>query len=180
MTASTARRRQRAPRGKLLSSDRLLALAVFGVAGFAAFLPWYAMNGGHGLGIRNDGHLRLSGHRESSAGYGAGGSVRPFGRRADDVARARARLDDLETGTVGDIGKPFERMRRGGRPEQPFPGRPFRLVHVVNGQALIADSEGMYLVGVGSELPDRSTLTGYRKVGGRWAIVTSAGDVVGP
>ena len=142
---STPPRKRR--RRRLLSSDRLLALAGFGVAGCAAFLPWYAMNGGHGLGIRNDGQLRLSGHRDGMAGYGIGGSIRPFGRRTDDVAKAKARLDSLATGTIPGIGKPFDRARRGGRPDQPFPGRPFRLVHVANGQALIADDSGMYLVG---------------------------------
>lgn len=160
--------------------DRLLALAVFAVAACAALLPWYAMSGGHGLGIRNDGQLRLSGHRDDMAGYGIGGSIRPFGRKPDDLAKAKDRPDSLATGTVPGIAKPFDRSRRGGRPDQPFPARPFRLVHVVNGQALIADGRGMYLVGVGSELPDRSTLKGFTKEGGRWAIVTSEGSVVGP
>ncbi len=165
---------------RFLSSDRLLALIGFGVAGCAALLPWYAMQGGHGLGIRNDGHLRLSGHRDDMAGYGPGGSIRPFGRRADDLAKAEDRLGELATGSVGGVGKPFERSARGSRPDQPFPGRPFRLVHVSNGQALIADDSGMYLVGVGSKLPDKSTLKGFTRQDGRWAIVTSDGEVVGP
>lgn len=167
-------------RGKrLLSSERILALAGFAAAAGAAFLPWYAMTGGHGLGIRNNGQLRLSGHRDDMAGYGIGGSIRPFGRKPEDLAVSKDRPDSLETGSLGGIRKPFDRTLRGGRPSQPFPGRPFRLVHVVNGQALISDGDGMYLVRVGSELPDRSRLKGFRKVGGRWKILTSEGDIVG-
>ena len=43
--------------------------------------------------------------------------------------------------------------------EQPFPATSgFRLLHVANGRALIEDCSGMYIVRIGSILPDNSRL----------------------
>jgi hypothetical protein len=62
---------------------------------------------------------------------------------------------------------------------QPFPGKSgFRLLHVANGRALIEDKAGMYLVRVGSILPDNSRVATLEQRDGKWVIVTSAGDVV--
>lgn len=170
-SATTTRRRKR-----LLSSDRILTLAGFALAAGAAFLPWYALMGGQGLGIRND-HLRLLGHAMDGRGHGA---VPSSGERAD----ARAMLKDLDetmTGTVPQIGETLQRAKEHARPqEQPFPGRPFRVVHVANGQALISDGSGIYLVGVGSKLPDNSLLKTFAEKDGHWVIVTSNGDTIGP
>ena len=61
---------------------------------------------------------------------------------------------------------------------QPFPGKmSFRLLHVSNGRALIEDSAGMYVVRVGSILPDDSKLASIEQRKGKWVIVTSKGDV---
>jgi len=168
------------PKRRLLSGDRVLTLLGFAVAGCAALLPWYAVVGGHGLGIRNDGLLRLSGHKDEMAGYGVNGSIRPFGAQAD-VARASGDFADLSTGAIPEIQHGIERAKRNDKPQdQPFPGRAFRVVHIVNGQALIADNGGMYLVGVGSRLPDNSTLKSFTEKDGRWAVVTSEGEVIAP
>jgi hypothetical protein len=48
---------------------------------------------------------------------------------------------------------------------------------VSNGRALIEDPSGMYVVRVGSILPDESRLATIEQRDGKWVIVTSNGDV---
>ena len=63
--------------------------------------------------------------------------------------------------------------------EQPFPGgNAFRLLHVANGRALIEDDAGMYMVQIGSILPDNSQLARLERQDGEWVIVTSEGEVI--
>ncbi len=50
-------------------------------------------------------------------------------------------------------------------------------MHVANGRALIEDAGGMYIVRVGSVLPDNSRLATLEQRDGKWVIVTSNGDV---
>jgi hypothetical protein len=154
----------------------MLTLAGFALAGGAAFLPWYALMGGQGLGIRND-HLHLPGQAADGRGHGV---IRSFGL-SDDEQAALKDLDDIRTGTVPQLGETLRKAKdRAGPEEQPFPGRPFSVVHVANGQALISDGTAIYLVGVGSKLPDNSLLKTFAKRDGHWTIVTSNGDVIGP
>ncbi len=67
-------------------------------------------------------------------------------------------FDPLTTATVSNLGK--ESDKGAVVPEdQPFPAASgFKLLHVANGRALIEDSSGMYVVRVGSILPDDSRL----------------------
>ena len=53
----------------------------------------------------------------------------------------------------------------------------FRLLHVANGRALIEDKAGMYLVRIGSILPDNSRVATLEQRDGKWVIVTSTGDI---
>lgn len=164
---------------RLFSTESLIWLGLFGVAGGAAFLPWYAVSGGHNFGIRNDGMLRLSGHRDDLARSGFYSSLRPFGRNRDPFS-GKDGNDTLETGTIPEISRQMKEKREKARSDrQPFPARPYHLVHVANGQALISDGDGIYLVGVGSKLPDNSRLESFRRQDGGWVIVTSNGEVIG-
>jgi RPA family protein len=62
--------------------------------------------------------------------------------------------------------------------DQPFPASSgFKLLHVANGRALIEDTTGMYVVRVGSVLPDESRLATIEQRDGKWVIVTSKGDI---
>src|SRR3546814_3919509 len=86
--------------------------------------------------------------------------------------------DMLTTATVSDLGEDED----GGSElqPQPFPGRgDFRLLHVANGRALIEDGSGMYMVRVGSILPDNSKLATIEQRDGKWVIVTSSGQSYG-
>ena len=86
-------------------------------------------------------------------------------------------FDPLTTATVSNLGKETDK----GAPvaeDQPFPATSgFRLLHVANGRALIEDSSGMYVVRVGSILPDESRLATLEERDGKWVIVTSNGEV---
>lgn len=62
--------------------------------------------------------------------------------------------------------------------DQPLPSKsPYRLLHVANGRALVEDSSGLYMVQVGSVLPDESRLAAIEQRDGKWVIVTSKGVV---
>ncbi|MNT02685.1 hypothetical protein D3C72_1371910 [compost metagenome] len=50
-------------------------------------------------------------------------------------------------------------------------------MHVANGRALIEDTTGMYIVRIGSILPDNSRLATLEERDGRWVMITSSGDV---
>jgi hypothetical protein len=51
-------------------------------------------------------------------------------------------------------------------------------LHVANGRALIEDKSGMYIVRIGSVLPDNSRLATLEKRDGQWVIITSNGEVI--
>ena len=67
-----------------------------------------------------------------------------------------------------------------GVDEQPFPPEinAFRLVHVANGRAMIADDSGLWVVQRGSRLPDNSRVAGIEQRDGKWVLVTSADKVI--
>lgn len=81
-------------------------------------------------------------------------------------------LDLLATGTLPD---PDEETGLPDLAEQPFPADlvKYDLVHVANGRAMIADDVGLWVVQVGSRLPDQSRVTAIEKRDGNWVLVTS-------
>ena len=91
-----------------------------------------------------------------------------------------AAIDQLTTATVPGIGA-------GPGPEgtaaeeglsQPFPGKSgFKLMHVANGRALIEDASGMYIVRIGSVLPDNTRLATLEQRDGHWVMITSSGEM---
>lgn len=50
-------------------------------------------------------------------------------------------------------------------------------MHVANGRALIEDASGMYIVRIGSVLPDNSRLATFEERDGRWVMITSKGEI---
>ncbi|WP_141168452.1 hypothetical protein [Pararhizobium mangrovi] len=166
----------RTGRKGLLTGEAVLTLAGFALAALAAFLPWYAVIGGHGLGIRNDGSLRLSGNDHASDLRGTPG----IDRLRHEASAAIPSLDPMTTAAIPEL-KPMREPHAnvaGDDPDQPFPPRPFHLVHVAGGQALIADSQSLYLVSIGSELPDGSRIDRIDRAKDGFSIVTSHGDVL--
>lgn len=159
---------------KFLTTDRLLALSGFALAGMAAFFPWYVFVNQGSFGVRDSG-LRLEGH-----GRGTPSAHRTAGLLAPEPdAGLAAEFDPISTAAIPDLMPRPKRDEAAAAEAQPFPGRTFELLHVANGQALISDASGIYLVRVGSRLPDESTLVGIEKRDAEWVIETSNGDVIG-
>lgn len=159
--------------------DRVLAVTGIALACGAAFFPWYVFFNEEKFGIQVADWERT---RDLPEGPGRNVmSVSPLALidRDDEGGDGEAaNVDQIVTATVPTLGleppQPSETAV-----SQPFPGRAgFRLLHVANGRALIEDKAGMYLVRVGSILPDNSRVATLEQRDGKWVIVTSAGDVV--
>ncbi len=157
-------------------TDRLLVGTGVALATASAFFPWYVFFNEDKFGLRIDPmeHTRdlppLPGRQVFSV------SPLAMTDRTKDETIPADPLDALTTATtVSSLG----REERGAMPEeQPMPGRgDFRLLHVANGRALIEDGAGMYMVRIGSILPNNSKVATLEQRDGRWVIVTSGGEI---
>lgn len=166
------------PRGKSIWADRLLIGAGITMAAAAAFFPWYVFFNEDKFGIRvaaidRSRDLPHTGPRNVF-------SVSPMAmvNKNKNPDPQSPSLDQLTTATVSSLGKEKSSGSAPAMEEQPFPGQTgFRLMHVANGRAMIEDRTGMYLVRVGSILPDQSRLAAIEQKDGKWVIVTSRGEV---
>ncbi|EKF58939.1 flagella related protein [Agrobacterium albertimagni AOL15] len=160
--------------------DRVLAFAGIALACGAALFPWYVFFNEEKFGIRVANWERT---RDLPEGPGRDVfSVSPLALvdrddEDDDDSEVEA-VDQIVTATVPTLGR--EQPAALDMPSsQPFPGKSgFRLLHVANGRALIEDKSGMFLVRVGSILPDNSRVATLEQRDGKWVIVTSTGEVV--
>ena len=152
--------------------DRVLALSGLALAAAAAFFPWYVFFNADKFGIHVANWDRTRDLPDLPPRNVF--SVSPMAM-TDNSENTSQPVDDLVTATVSNDGSKKSREV----PEvQPFPGKTdFRLLHVANGRALIEDSNGMYMVRVGSILPDESRVATLEQRGGKWVIVTSNGKV---
>lgn len=160
--------------------DRLLAGTGILLAVVSAAFPWYVFFNEDKFGIRTSpiGWTRDLPEGPPRPVF----SVSPLAMVDNDTTTTPPQvpidpIDSLTTATVSSPGRESgsERLLR---EDQPFPGTSnFRLMHVANGRALIQDQAGMYMVRVGSILPDNSRLASIEQRGGRWVIVTSTGAV---
>lgn len=169
---------KRLARGHYSTGDKILAGTGILLAAGAAFFPWYVfLNPGKfsvpTLWQGNTRNLPETAAREVM-------SVSPAAMIDEDKSPALEGLDPVATATTSGLGK----ERSLGAPvetglDQPLPANSgFRLMHVANGRALIEDARGMYIVRVGSILPDNSRLATLEQRDGAWVIVTSNGDIV--
>ncbi|MCY1664724.1 flagellar protein [Rhizobium sp. SL86] len=164
---------------KGILGDRIVMGTGILLAAASAFFPWYVFFNEDKFGIRT---VPLDRTRDLPEGPPrAVFSVSPLALVDDDDEHtpgpAPDPLDNLTTATVSSIGKE-NKDTDPGQIEQPFPGKnTFRLMHVANGRALIEDSSGMYMVRIGSILPDNSRLATIEQREGRWVIVTSNGEI---
>jgi len=157
--------------------DKVLTAAGITLAAASAFFPWYVFLNADKFGIRTE---TLGRTRDLPPG-----AIRPVvsvsplamtDSSKDDWPVPPESLDALATATTSSIGE--TRNNGAFREEQPFPGEGnFRLLHVANGRALIENSSGMYVVQVGSTLPDNTRLAAFEQRDGKWVIVTSGGQV---
>ncbi|ARO28676.1 hypothetical protein NXC14_CH00674 [Rhizobium sp. NXC14] len=163
------------PRDKTATLDRFLTFAGLALAGASAFFPWYVFFNADKFGI----NVATSSNSRELPDWPARNvfSVSPLAMvNKNEAAKKAPPVDPLTTATVSDLGK----QRDGGAmlEDQPFPGKSsFRLLHVSNGRALIEDPSGMYVVRIGSVLPDESRLAMIEQREGKWVIITSKGDI---
>ena len=157
--------------------DKLLAGTGVLLAMMAAFFPWYVFLNPDSFSIPKlwDGTTRDLPETPAREVM----NVSPAVMVDNDQRPTEGGLDPLSTATVPGTG---EKKQDGLSGEvalsQPLPvATGFRLMHVANGRALIEDSSGMYIVRVGSILPDNSRLATLEQRDGKWVIVTSNGDV---
>ncbi|MEA3536066.1 flagellar protein [Rhizobium sp. CC-YZS058] len=151
--------------------DRALIATGVALAGLATFFPWYAFLNQDKFAMPSlwQGQTRdLSqkiGHDEATAS--------PLDGQMDEETKAL--FDQLMTASTPAKAAPSSPS---DGQDQPFPGTAgFKLVHVASGRALIEDANGLYIVKVGSPLPDNSRLATLEERDGGWVLVTSKGEV---
>ncbi|TRL42990.1 flagellar protein [Rhizobium straminoryzae] len=160
--------------------DRLLAGAGILLAVASAAFPWYVFFNQDKFGIRVSpiGWTRDLPEGPPRPVF----SVSPLAMVDNDSTTTPPDtpldpIDTLTTATTAAPGRPGDKQDEEGR-DQPFPGgNSFKLMHVANGRALIQDKGGLYIVRVGSVLPDDSRLASIEKRDGRWVIITSKGTL---
>ncbi|WEX08304.1 hypothetical protein [Chelativorans sp. AA-79] len=141
--------------------DWLLAAGGFALAGACALFPWYIFFNQDQFGVRP---LSLSGETTAAAS----------GLAEDDASlamEAMPQLDFFPTGTVPQAPE----HQPDTPPPQPYPGdrQAFRFIHLENGEAMIEDEDGFWIVRPGSPLPDGSRLARIERRRGTWLLVTS-------
>ncbi len=163
--------RKRSERTPLI--DKALGVTGVALAAAATFFPWYAFLHQDKFSMPT---LWQGNTRDVPGREGPGGSASPTAMVERDAATQSA-IDQLTTATVPSS----EGAKKTGVQddlEQPFPSsNAFKLMHVANGRALIEDSSGMYIVRIGSALPDNSRLATLEQRDGRWVMITSKGDI---
>jgi len=163
------------------SGDRVIVLAGFVLATAAAFFPWYVFFNQESFGIAPMGYTDTRDLPETPGRPVV--TVSPLAiPDEDDGAAPASAFDPIVTATVpaaGDQGGNGGASALSEVPNQSFPGKPrYRLLHVANGRALIEDKSGMYIVRIGSVLPDNSRLATLEQRDGKWVIITSNGEVI--
>ncbi|MFD1744824.1 flagellar protein [Rhizobium helianthi] len=163
-----------------LLTDRVLAATGILLAAASAMFPWYVFFNEDKFGIR----VETMDHTRDLPDTPARNvfSVSPLAmvnrNPSDKPKELPDPIDGLTTATVSSLGKEPQNNDSAAI-MQPMPGKnTFRLMHVANGRAMIEDSSGMYMVRIGSILPDNSRLATIEQRDGRWVIVTSNGDIV--
>lgn len=162
------------------AGDRVLAVTGFALASAAAFFPWYVFFNQESFGIAPMGYTETRDLPEISGRSVVSVSPLAIPDEKDGAADPSA-FDPITTATVSNLGDELD----GAPPAAPvvanqaFPGKPnYKLLHVANGRALIEDTSGMYIVRIGSVLPDNSRLATLEQRDGQWVIITSNGEVI--
>lgn len=158
--------------------DRWLTLAGFALAATAAFFPWYVFLNQDSFGIQpaNWGDTRDLPETRGRSVVNVSPLAIPDKK---DGSLGPSPFDPITTATVSASDQPGTKADSQDGINQTFPGKPrYRLLHVANGRAMIEDQSGMYIVRVGSVLPDNSRLSTLEMRDGHWVIITSNGEVI--
>lgn len=179
----TSENEDQAPARNILptrTGDRVLAASGFLLATAAAFFPWYVFFNQDSFGIAPMGYTDTRDLPETRGRSLVSVSPLAIPDEKDGTAEPSA-FDPITTATVSGLGEEMKGAPPLANvdPNSTFPGKPrYKLLHVANGRALIEDKSGMYIVRIGSVLPDNSRLATLEKRDGQWVIVTSNGEVI--
>lgn len=178
------RTREKRHKRELFNFDMLLTAAGICLAVSSAFFPWYVFLNPDKFSIQEMAY----GDDRILPGSWQGRpvlNVSPQAIPGRDIGEDNPPLppDQITTASIPEapiepsIKKTDEGLNIDGT--QTFPYKPkYKLLHVVNGRALIEDRSGTYVVKVGSVLPDNSLLAALEERQNGWVIVTSEGDIV--
>jgi hypothetical protein len=164
------------PKSPKVSGDTIIGGVGVALGLVCALFPWYIFMNPEKFELRG---YRFSGNPQ--AAHSASANSRPVRIGAQDLPEiGQDALDMFPTGTVPD---PETKPPAPDDKDQPFPGdaprKPdFNLIEVANGRAMIEDADGIWVVQVGSPLPNDSRVAAIEKRDGKWVLVTSAKDVV--
>ncbi|WP_245269431.1 flagellar protein [Allorhizobium undicola] len=168
----------RSPRRRQgLIGDRMLAATGVAMACSAAMFPWYVFFNPEKFGFRAAPMDHTRDLPETTPRNVFSVSPLALVAREDHEQKPPEGVDPLETATVSDVGRQVPDRKPIENAQQPFPGSAFRLLHVANGRALIEDTSGMFMVQIGSILPDNSRVATLEKRNGKWVIVTTSGQI---
>jgi hypothetical protein len=164
-------------RKRVLLGDSALKMTGLGLAALSAFFPWYVFLNPDKFGVQvTQGERSRALPNAWESRKLASTSAMNNSNEADGSPPAGA--DPLTTATTS--AAPPADIKGPDAESQPFPGNAeFRLLHVSNGRALIQDGSGMYVVRIGSVLPDNSRLARLEQREGKWVMITSTGAVYG-
>lgn len=153
-----------------------VTMAVLGatLAVTCALFPWYIFFNQEKFGVRE---FVFSGGGTARPTPGVAYQPQYIGKPFANAEVPKMELDFFPTATLPSGQEP---VRAVPASEQPFPADrvAFRLIHVANGRAMIEDSDGLWVVQRGSQLPDASRVAAIEQREGRWVLVTSDDRVV--
>jgi hypothetical protein len=159
----------------VVTTDTILVAVGVLLAAGSAFLPWYVILNPEKFKLYAD--PRIMTRDMPDTGPRPIWNVSPMAiPNKDEPKLASLPLDPLKTGTTPIAPNKMSTLTITGSQKQP---NGFSLLHVSNGKALIKDDKGIYLVQVGSPLPDQSKLATIEELDGKPVIITTNGTVIG-
>jgi len=154
-------------------SDLIVAGLGIALGLVCALFPWYIFLHQEKFGIQA---LQFNGGKNVPGRSNPLVSKFPAGQPGEERGGlVPEKLDPFATGAL-----PPRNLVRAIPAEQPFPAETaeFRLVHVANGRAMIADDSGLWVVQRGSILPDASRVAHIEQRKGKWVLVTTSDRVL--
>jgi hypothetical protein len=167
-------------RKRVFRGDSALKVTGLALAALSAFFPWYVFLNPDKFGIQvadGDRTRPLPNSWQARNVFSVSPMAMTNSNKSD--LKPPADSDQLTTATTSPAA-PVD-IKGPDAENQPFPGTSnFRLLHVSNGRALIQDAAGMYVVRIGSVLPDNTRLARLEQRSGKWVMITSTGAVYSP
>ena len=167
-----------------INFDILLTTIGVGMALLSAFFPWYVFLNQEDFVVQemtfgDDSNLPGTWQSNTVANI----SPQPLSGRDAGIKNALLPPDGLATASIPDTPREqsltWNEKGNDADKSQPFPyNRRYRLLYVANDRALVEHASGIYIVKIGSVLPDNSKLTSIEKRKNGWALKTSTGGVL--